>query len=92
MLRVVFLLLAILANHRWVWDAGKLRTGEWHVWAGTLVRWEQGPHAYLEWDDEGLAWGYFWCTWQDPLDEFEADAWGCEGRVDWPHDRPDMLH
>jgi len=81
MLRLAFLLLALVANHHWFWNVGILPDGEWHVWAGTMHRFGEGPHAYLEWDDEGLAWSILWVDWDDPQSEYERDAWGFEGRM-----------
>ena len=46
MIRLAFMFLSLIANRHHYWDAGRLKTGEWHVWAGTLVKWEQGVHAY----------------------------------------------
>ena len=81
MIRTAFLLLALIANRHHYWDIGRLKTGEWHVWAGTLLKWDQGAHAYLEWDDEGFAWCPLWIDLQDPDDEFEPWGWCAKGRI-----------
>jgi len=82
MIRTAFLLLALCANRNWFWSGGKLpSTGEWHVWAGTMMRFDYGPHVCLSWDDEGLWWCACWFDRQDEADEFERDVWAVEGRI-----------
>ena len=65
-----------------IWNAFAIpSTGEWHVWAGTAIRFDAGPHVALSWDDEVFWWCAGWFDRQDEDDEFERDAWGVEGRI-----------
>lgn len=75
-----FLALAV-ALHPFAWHAGLHPSGSFMVWAGTLVRFDCGPHVALEWDSEGLSWTAAWVDRQDEADEFEAWAWFAEGRI-----------
>ena len=75
-------LAALIAwTHLLLWNVGTLPSGEYHAWAGTLVRFDRGPHVFLSWDDDGILWSVSWCDRQDPWDPYYAWGWYAEGRV-----------
>ena len=75
-----FLILAAFL-HPFVWNAGLHPSGSFIVWAGTLVRFDCGPHVAIEWDADGLPWTAAWVDQQDDADDFEAWSWCVDGRV-----------
>jgi hypothetical protein len=69
--------------HPSVWNFGLHRSGSFMAWAGTLVRFDCGPHVAIEWDEDGLSWTVAWVDRQDYADDFEAWARKAERRMGW---------
>jgi hypothetical protein len=63
------------------WNICSPETGEWMVWAGTLVSFESGTRVALTWDKEASHWCPCWVDRQLPCDEYETWGWYAEWRL-----------